>query len=544
MKQLSANNPIKKLFRHYRPIKRMASTILKRISNSRKNAAKSKIKSIYSKLKGKDFIEETCEEEFINNSYYNKKCIAELINAVLSLICILLAVYEYELFFDEFDVLLNQDTEESIEKIMNNKVSNALLWACTISTFLLIINVWFTEIIYLDHEIELRVMSKTETLITSSRVYRLIVISILLLVHPNMYTKTMIYTPYNRTYDFKYNMSINNIFCIIMFFRYFYIYRFFLVRCTFMKPEVNRICKQNKFNSNYMFTLKALLKNNPALVYLITVVLSIYSYMFSVRVLERKLEVKTGVSFGSVWNSIWYVIITMMTVGYGDLVTLTTEGRIIAVFACITGVFLTSMMFISINNILDMSPTEQRIYDIMDICRLNEKIKKSSEKIITDVTDVIVFSKRGKPNETYTTKRRPKFNTINMKSPKKISLIKNLNTKKNEVGNAGTFFSHLKPQDINEKANQDKQNLSLRECVELENFKFRKLKKNIKEFNEAVNFKNHQERFTPYTRSIENISILVKQYSSLEAKQNKLLVEVFDIKKRIEKVLSKLNSHC
>ena len=70
-----------------------------------------------------------------------------------------------------------------------------------------------------------------------------------------------------------------------------------------------------------------------------------------------------SLNFGYYLNSIWCIVITMMTgkniycilfskVGYGDVYPITILGRIVIFFVCILGVFLISMMILTVTNTL------------------------------------------------------------------------------------------------------------------------------------------------------------------------------------------------
>jgi voltage-gated potassium channel len=57
-------------------------------------------------------------------------------------------------------------------------------------------------------------------------------------------------------------------------------------------------------------------------------------------------------------NSAWCVIITMTTVGYGDIVPATLFGRLTAVVAALWGTFLVSILILSVGNIFKLQNKE------------------------------------------------------------------------------------------------------------------------------------------------------------------------------------------
>ena len=57
-------------------------------------------------------------------------------------------------------------------------------------------------------------------------------------------------------------------------------------------------------------------------------------------------------------NSAWCVIITMTTVGYGEVVPATLFGRLTAVVAALWGTFLVSILILSVGNIFKLQNKE------------------------------------------------------------------------------------------------------------------------------------------------------------------------------------------
>ena len=54
-------------------------------------------------------------------------------------------------------------------------------------------------------------------------------------------------------------------------------------------------------------------------------------------------------------TSIWCVVITMTTVGYGDVAAVSPFGRFISIINAIWGAFIISMLVGSISKIFDMN---------------------------------------------------------------------------------------------------------------------------------------------------------------------------------------------
>jgi hypothetical protein len=62
------------------------------------------------------------------------------------------------------------------------------------------------------------------------------------------------------------------------------------------------------------------------------------------------------------YNCMWNVIITLSSVGYGELFPKTFYGRIVGIVICFWGVFIVSFFVVSIDNILTFSRQEEQSF--------------------------------------------------------------------------------------------------------------------------------------------------------------------------------------
>ncbi len=62
--------------------------------------------------------------------------------------------------------------------------------------------------------------------------------------------------------------------------------------------------------------------------------------------------VKNPGEYTSLWDSVWWTLVTVFTVGYGDIRPITTGGRVIGVLVMASGVILVSLITASISSIL------------------------------------------------------------------------------------------------------------------------------------------------------------------------------------------------
>jgi hypothetical protein len=84
----------------------------------------------------------------------------------------------------------------------------------------------------------------------------------------------------------------------------------------------------------------------------------VFGFMF--RIVERPYP---DSDFAPIWNGWWLIIVTMTTIGYGEIYPVTSLGRLIAAFSCIVGIFLISSLVVALTNKVEIVGEEITIYN-------------------------------------------------------------------------------------------------------------------------------------------------------------------------------------
>ena len=79
----------------------------------------------------------------------------------------------------------------------------------------------------------------------------------------------------------------------------------------------------------------------------------------------------------------------MTTVGYGDITAKTTGGRIVSMISCLSGVFLTSMIIVTITNFLNLEPHEKRMLENLEKTNALEDEKDLAKNIIQKYIGIV-----------------------------------------------------------------------------------------------------------------------------------------------------------
>lgn len=80
-------------------------------------------------------------------------------------------------------------------------------------------------------------------------------------------------------------------------------------------------------------------------------------------VLIKEFESNTGVEenpFNFYWNAFWVIVLTITTVGYGDVYPITHFGRLVVSVACFIGVIMLALLISSVHSVLIFTPEEQK----------------------------------------------------------------------------------------------------------------------------------------------------------------------------------------
>ena len=94
----------------------------------------------------------------------------------------------------------------------------------------------------------------------------------------------------------------------------------------------------------------------------LTALISITWLAYLLRIFERIAYESQGQKvFDSYFTSIWNVIITMTTVGYGDIAAVSDYGRMISILNALWGAFIISLLVASIGRVFELNDHELQV---------------------------------------------------------------------------------------------------------------------------------------------------------------------------------------
>lgn len=149
-----------------------------------------------------------------------------------------------------------------------------------------------------------------------------------------------------RGSDFTYH--ITDIIMIISLLRCYLILRLYVQYSKWTSFESSQVCKRYGTVPNAAFALKSDLKDRPFVTISIAIMSLVIIFGIAVMQSEKSYDGKVA-NMDQLTNAEWLTIITMTTVGYGDLYPNTHFGRFFCLLACISGMILVSGMVVALN---------------------------------------------------------------------------------------------------------------------------------------------------------------------------------------------------
>lgn len=78
----------------------------------------------------------------------------------------------------------------------------------------------------------------------------------------------------------------------------------------------------------------------------------------------------------------WNVIITLTSVGYGEIFPKTFFGRIIGIVICFWGVFIISFFVVTVTNVITFSDNEEKAYALLSNLIRKKELKKAAVGVL------------------------------------------------------------------------------------------------------------------------------------------------------------------
>ena len=190
---------------------------------------------------------------------------------------------------------------------------------------------------------------------------------------------------------------ISSILATVIFLRVFLLFKLFNHLTKFTNVLSEHVCEKYLCKANSQFAYKAFLKENPLFMLCTIFILSCVCFGLACRNFERyywEFRDNKTQDWDYLWNCMWFVFVSMTTAGYGDIFTSTQVGRVIAIFACIVGVYFVAMLMVYMTQITSLSEKEKKAYSSINKMRLRKKIIEIQGRIVYSALNIVKYNKQ------------------------------------------------------------------------------------------------------------------------------------------------------
>ena len=157
---------------------------------------------------------------------------------------------------------------------------------------------------------------------------------------------------------------LSDILMSIMFLRVWFIFRTWTNYSIHFNAYARNLCKQYGFQSNTSFILRCYFYDKPGQSFLFVFITSVFLLSYLTRIYELPFFRGFGTDSSdlSIFNALWLILMTITTVGYGDISPHTTVGKILCIIAALWGAFLISFLVVVATKLFDLSKTKLKAH--------------------------------------------------------------------------------------------------------------------------------------------------------------------------------------
>lgn len=255
----------------------------------------------------------------LSNEYFVKIKSVEYLSSFLTIANIWNCMILYEIDYNNHD--------GRYDKYVSQQLNLSTFFSITL-TFL----VNFRFYIELKWKKSENLVTQKDTLWTAGMVKWMVIETIISVISPHSIFKDITITENNTDFNIKIEYPLNHILCSFIFFKGYAVIRTFFLTNVYSMPRSQRVCSMMGCQANVLFSVRGQFKQTPNTALGVTTLISALTCAQMLRIYERPLSEVSGQNFDKFISSIWCMIVTMSTVGYGDLFPKTILGRILGAF--------------------------------------------------------------------------------------------------------------------------------------------------------------------------------------------------------------------
>uniref|UniRef100_UPI00398E9F06 intermediate conductance calcium-activated potassium channel protein 4-like n=1 Tax=Pristiophorus japonicus TaxID=55135 RepID=UPI00398E9F06 len=165
----------------------------------------------------------------------------------------------------------------------------------------------------------------------------------------------------------------------LMFLRIYLVQRVIFMFSKVLNPSYQSIGSLSKIQFSFHFVLKILMSRCPGKILLLFIFFVWFIGSWTLSLCERENH-HNGTN--SIVTSMWLIPITFLTIGYGDMVPVTTCGKFICLITGALGVSCTALFIAVIAKKLELSKDEKHVHNFMRDIQLTKEVQKVAADLI------------------------------------------------------------------------------------------------------------------------------------------------------------------
>ena len=236
--------------------------------------------------------------------------------------------------------------------------------------------------------------------------------------------------------------NLNAIFSIFVIAKCYLILRVYTLYSRWTSDSANSIGNKYNVKVGLHFALKAELKNRPYTMLTIATAIALAILAFAVRTFEYGIvepentyvNIKGDNDLQDLQNCFWLIIVTMITVGYGDMFPKSHFGRFIVIIAAIIGMLLVSLIVVSLAVLTEFTDEEKKAYNVIKKIQADSSAFQKAANVICDVCKLRYLNEKKKKE-----KNRSGENILGQRFIILTQLKRNISFFKNDFKIAASF---------------------------------------------------------------------------------------------------------
>uniref|UniRef100_A0AC35U3P8 CaMBD domain-containing protein n=1 Tax=Rhabditophanes sp. KR3021 TaxID=114890 RepID=A0AC35U3P8_9BILA len=149
----------------------------------------------------------------------------------------------------------------------------------------------------------------------------------------------------------------------------------------FQDAATRSIAALNRISMDFRFVIKTMMANHPLRVLIIFTCSFWIILAWCFTQCERHTTNKNINEYHYI-NSLWFIIVTFMSIGYGDITPSTLMGKVLAIFSGIVGAGVSSALISVISRKLELSRAEKHVNNFMADSKLTNERKNAAASVL------------------------------------------------------------------------------------------------------------------------------------------------------------------